>query len=51
MTPDNMTTGTLKIYEFKNGSRDRKKSSETRNDGIKVRKSLLWHLTIYNMPM
>jgi len=29
------------------------KSSETRkfNDGITVRKSLLWHLTIYNMPI
>jgi len=29
-----------------------KKSTETRNDGITVRKkSLLWHLAIYNMPM
>jgi len=27
------------------------KSSETRNDGITVRKSLLWNLTIYNMPI
>jgi len=27
------------------------KSSETRNDGIAVRKFLLWHLIIYNMPM
>jgi len=27
------------------------KSTETRNDGITVRKFLLWHLTIYNMPM
>ena len=27
------------------------KSTETRNDCIAGRKSLLWHLTIYNMPM
>ena len=27
------------------------KGSETRNDGITVRKSLLWKLTIYNVPM
>ena len=35
------TTSTLKINQFKNGFI---KSNETRNDGITVRKSLLWHL-------
>ena len=32
-------TSTLKIYKFKNRSRD-----QTKNDDITVRKSLLWHL-------
>ena len=43
-------TSILKIHKFKNKV-GIDKSTETRNDGITMRKSLLWHLTIYNMPL